>query len=463
MIRPLWPDFEYHEHQLHGIEWMLEREQIGVQCGGVTVFGGLQCDDMGLGKTIQMTGTMKNNPKKRTLLLAPLAMLETWQDVMIKANFNVFTLDNKAWTRPTNLKPKRSCVYITNYEKLLHSQSLLCGEGVEWDRVVLDESQKIRTPGGAIAAASRKIVAPIRWAMSGTPLVNSMRDVVSQLSFLGVPCNKSWSWDASFVALMPQILIHRSLDSLRTVLVTAPPPPIIEEMILPFASEAESAFYRLIQGDINAHFLHRYRHDILTTQEKLKMIVRLRQISVHPQVYIKAKRKESAEYERADWTGPATKLVALTEIIRSESGHKYLVFCQFHDEMDIIQKHLISENVISKDSIISYHGGMTHAQRSSALSAAKDESCKVLLIQLQSGGVGLNLQEFDRCIFMSPWWTSALMDQAIARAVRMGQKRVVRVIHLKLAEEKTMNIDRLISGKADLKKDALVRLFHMAM
>jgi SNF2 family DNA or RNA helicase len=86
-----------------------------------------------------------------------------------------------------------------------------------------------------------------------------------------------------------------------------------------------------------------------------------------------------------------------------------------------------------------------------------------MIIQLQAGGVGLNLQEYDRIIFMSPWWTSALMDQAIARAVRMGQKKVVKVFHLLLAVEQSAayNIDKIMNDKAEEKRYMLQKIFTM--
>jgi SNF2 family DNA or RNA helicase len=86
----------------------------------------------------------------------------------------------------------------------------------------------------------------------------------------------------------------------------------------------------------------------------------------------------------------------------------------------------------------------------------------VLLLQLQSGGVGLNLQHFTKIIFMSPWWTSALMDQAIGRAVRIGQKERVTVTMLVLKEEETMNIDAKMLEKAETKRGMLDMLFRYA-
>jgi SNF2 family DNA or RNA helicase len=83
-------------------------------------------------------------------------------------------------------------------------------------------------------------------------------------------------------------------------------------------------------------------------------------------------------------------------------------------------------------------------------------------LQLQSGGVGLNLQHFSKVIFMSPWWTSALMDQAIGRAVRIGQENTVTVTMLVLKEEETMNIDAKMLEKADTKRGMLEKLFTYA-
>jgi SNF2 family DNA or RNA helicase len=73
---------------------------------------------------------------------------------------------------------------------------------------------------------------------------------------------------------------------------------------------------------------------------------------------------------------------------------------------------------------------------------------EVMLIQLQSGGTGINLQHFDRIIFTGPWWTKALMEQAVGRAVRIGQKNVVKVFNLSLKEEEALNIDKYMLEKA---------------
>jgi SNF2 family DNA or RNA helicase len=462
LLDPLWPGFKYLDHQIAGVNWMLSKEREGTLWNGDHIFGGLQCDDMGVGKTIQMTATILHNPVPKTLLLVPIAMIETWQSVLTRAGLNVFLVNKgNSWNIASKFRPKKPQVYVTNYEKILFHEHLFVSDTSEWDRIVLDESHKIRTPTGAITRVVNKIAAPIRWAMTGTPLVNSLRDVASQLQFLGVTMKGACAWTPSMMGLIPQIMIHRSLGSIDPA--SAPAPPVVEHKVLEFSSGEEKRIYRAIQGEIKASRLTSYVRDIAATN-KMLMLMRLRQASIHPQIYINSMRKSDPTYDREDWEATPAKFTELGDIIREElildPTHKYIVFCQFHDEMNLIKDYLISNRIAS--GVQMYHGEMSADERTASLRVARLPECQVLLIQIHSGGVGLNLQEFDRCIFLSPWWTAALMNQAIARTVRMGQTRTVRVIHLTMAEEKTMNIDRHIHAKVALKHEALQRLFLVA-
>jgi SNF2 family DNA or RNA helicase len=142
---------------------------------------------------------------------------------------------------------------------------------------------------------------------------------------------------------------------------------------------------------------------------------------------------------------------------------RWIVFCQFHDEMEILQAYLESSPAVNK--VFQYHGGLTQEQKDAVIDETKEPLSQaearhdILLLQLQSGGVGLNLQHFTKIIFMSPWWTAALMDQAIGRAVRIGQKETVEVFMLVLKEEETMNIDETMLQTAESKRGMLEKVF----
>jgi SNF2 family DNA or RNA helicase len=485
-LRPLWTGFQYFQHQVDGIRWMLNKEEIGTDVWNrketdlVTVYGGLQCDEMGLGKTIQVVATIVNHPLKLTLLLAPLAMVETWSQVCRRAGLRVYHSVSGIWecVNPDDVVPEwcdeegiHPCVYITNFEKLYTTSRLF--RGASFDRVVLDEAHKIRNGDGQMAKEARRVNAPIRWAVTGTPLVNGMKDVVSLLAFIGVPYSPLWRWELRLDEAFADLTLHRSLESLRSVLNDAPPRPVIHSMRLPFASEKEKEFYFAIQGMAMAE-AKKWESEVISSQNAFLLLLRLRQISVHPQIYINAKRRQARNYGRRDWKGPSTKLLAVRDILLKDTKmveddghvHKYLIFCQFNDEIEILRDYLESLGLFRAENILSYDGSLTQDQRTAVLEHSKASvEPTVLLLQLQAGGVGLNLQEYDRIIFVSPWWTAALMDQAIARAVRMGQRQVVHVYHLQLEaeqeDEDAILIDKLIQDKAEEKRLMLQGLFAM--
>lgn len=474
-LHPLWKGFTYFQHQIDGIKWMLEKEVVGSYVPNsdyslmVHVRGGFQCDDMGLGKTIQIVGVMVNNIVKTTLIIAPLAMVQTWSELCQRVGMAVYEIENSKWTYknpanagiPRRFMKNRPAVYISNYDKMHHHISMFQRD---WDRIVLDEAHVIRNGDTYISSLSRNIHATIRWVVTGTPLVNSYADIVSLMAFLGVPYSRLWKWEARYLQILPHLLIHRSLDLLRSTIENAPPVPEINHIVLPFTTEEEEDFYFGIQG-ATEELLAKYSRDALNSGETFKLLLRLRQISVHPQVFINAKRREDKRYHRSDWSLPCTKFEKIREIIETDTDdHRYLIFCQFHDEMEYLHDFLIEEGIV--ENVLMYNGSLNQKQRTEVLRQSKESTEKtVMLLQLQAGGVGLNLQEYDRIIFISPWWTSAMMDQAVARAVRMGQTRVVKVFYLQLVAEKdnSINIDKLINQTADRKRELLKNIYAICV
>jgi len=471
-MRPLWNSFTYFAHQEEGVEWMLKKEISGTivsksdGTNRTTVYGGFQCDDMGLGKTIQIVSVLVNNPKRLTLIVAPLAMIDTWSTICDAAGMNVFQLKKHDWVQtnpdveiPDYFIKMQPSIYITNYDKVINSP-VKCNK--DWNRIVLDEAHTIRNGKSVSAFCMRRLRAPIRWAVTGTPLVNSLSDVVSLMTFIGVPCTPGFRWEQGYYQILPELLIHRSLESLRAVLSEAPPLPEIIHEVLPFTTPEEEEFYMGVQCTDNLLNM-KYARDVLTSSQTFLLLLRLRQLAVHPQVYINAKRREDSTYDRDAWDGSCTKFERVLDIIENDDDtrvHKYIVFCQFREEMELFQTYLTGWNL----EVLLYNGSMNQDQRTAVLARSKETThTTVLLIQLQAGGVGLNLQEYDRIIFVSPWWTSALMDQAIARAVRMGQKEVVKVYHLRLECETPnpgiINIDEHICQKADEKRRMLEKVF----
>jgi SNF2 family DNA or RNA helicase len=151
-------------------------------------------------------------------------------------------------------------------------------------------------------------------------------------------------------------------------------------------------------------------------------------------------------------------------ICEAKESHKWIVFCHFHQEMDMLQDMFRAETAV--DLVQQYHGGLTAVQKQDVLERTHmplmEGKQEVLLVLLQSGGTGLNLQHFDQIVFTGPWWTKALMDQAVGRAFRIGQKKTVTVYNLCLKEEEALNIDTYMAEKANAKGDLCRRVLQSA-
>jgi transcription termination factor 2 len=478
-IPPIWPSIEYLPHQKTGIQWMLNKERKGtdVKCvseSTVRLFGGIQADEMGLGKTIQMVATMRANPKERTLIILPVALQETWIGVLVRAGLKVMTLKRMGssylWGRHSTclnsgIISGAGSVYVTNYEKVNRYPSLFM---TKFDRIVLDEAHKIANNSTSNFRAICNIECDIHWALTGTPIVNSWNDLRSLIIFLGIPNEympSRFGSQESHIGESARLVIHRSMDSLRSSIPSAPPVPVEHTHRLDFATDFEADFYRGVQGAIKSS-LSSYKDDLIEPSQgsTFKLYLRLRQISLHPDIYIQSRRKAKGgcSYTRPLFSKPSTKFLALERLIRSEKdmegpSPRYIVFCQFTEEMRILKKYLTELEDLNLI-VETFQGGMTETQRIRTLDRAKSMA-DVFLIQLQAGGCGLNLQEFNRVVFMSPWWTTALMNQAIARAVRIGQKDVVHIHKFILNEENTINIDEAMLEKAEAKNILLQELF----
>ena len=450
----LWKGFEYKPHQVIGVKWMLEREKEEPK-------GGILCDEMGLGKTIQMLGLIKSGPSK-TLLVVPLAVAKQWKDTSIRCRINVLVFTKKSWKLQSPPFPNAPVIYIIGYEALATSIDQI--SIIQFDRLVCDEAHrlgvnKIRDllkANKPITKLGYKTVARIKatckWFLTATPVVNSEDDVLSLFSLLSPELNK-----LPLEFLMSTYVLARTMDQLRTQIPNAPLPPIIVTHKLDFVTPDEEEFYVGIQTNIARQL--KYNESALAV---LRLILLLRQLSIHPQVYIEARRKKFNGIKLDCWNEPSTKFVKMKMLMEAEAHepHKWIVFCHFHEEMELMQQYLRACDFIRH--IETYSGSLDAAQKEAALKKVRgpfdgEKTCDVLLVQLKAGGVGLNLQEFDRIIFNSPWWTQAAIDQGIGRAVRIGQQKQVIVHNLVLKQEEVnnvRNIDSWMKKIADKKNSA---------
>lgn len=441
----LWDGFAYELHQVAGIKWMLARES------GPLHQGGLLCDEMGLGKTIQTIGLIKaanavSGSLKNTLLLGPLPVLEQWRATAAKAGLNCWSPTKEGRWSPSEgskLKLHAPNLFLVNYESAVKKPHLF--EGRTWDRIICDEAHRMANKGVSWQLVE-KIPCNKHWFLTATPIVNTKSDLQALFELLGAP----YSDDTA-----SQYIMARTMEQLRPIMPHLPKPAIEKTYTLDFETEDEAEFYRGIQGQVVRRWKAQVADGGGNALDRFRLIMRLRQISLHPQIYIESRRNElGALYNRPDWIDPSTKFEGIRGLIEHDTvPKKWIIFCHFHKEMELMSEFLNYSDKIGRTWL--YSGKMTAAQRTAVLAETLEplegEKHQVLLIQLQSGGTGLNLQHFQNIVFSGPWWTAALMQQAIGRAVRIGQKNQVTVFHMVLKEEGGLNIDRLMRLKAEKK------------
>ena len=464
-LQPLWDGFSYKPHQEYGVNWLLKRENADIK-------GGVLCDEMGLGKTIQMLGLINESPLNKTLLVAPLAVLDQWRLTAERCKIRCFTFDTKkmTWILKTKLFSSGKNLFLIGYECLGNNISLLSTS--KYDRIICDEAHRlgVKNIRAKLATSAvieklafnsiRRMVAPSKWFLTATPVVNSEDDIYSLFGLL----NKSLI-NEPIDELMGTYALARSMEQLRASIEDAPKEAIIKNHRLDFASEKEEQFYTQIQTNVEAQLM--YNENALIV---LRLIMMLRQLSIHPQVYIEARKKKvKGVYE--DWLTASTKFLKIKQLLEEEKDkpHKWIIFCHFHTEMTLLQTYLGECDFVRH--IETYSGSLNMDEKANALNKVRDpfgpdeKKCDILLIQLKAGGVGLNLQEFDRIIFSSPWWTQAAIDQGIGRAIRIGQKNQVVVHNLTLKQEETTsvrNIDKWMKSKAQEKEAMNGAILEMA-
>ena len=469
-LTPAWKDAVYHEHQEHGVKWMLQAEELGYTIPDTdhVVRGGILGDKMGVGKTIQSLGLIANGCNgQKTLVITPLAVRGQWESELRRADVNLFLPQQwgSKWLPQEPQIPGRKTVHLIHYDKVA-SKPQLCSISEGYDRIILDEAHTIRNASTKKAEAVFQAAKGVkyRWALTGTPITNSMDDVTTYLKFIGCPTDPGKKWQDKYELWARNLYLSRQLteciaEGQENIV---PPTPIEETRLLNFTSATEEVLYKDIHNNEESKW--RNAKALKGSSYQLAMfaiLLRLRQVSVNPQIYIKARQKEAFGWSGPEFNQVSRKFDEVAYLLREaaeqqeSAEHKWIIFCQFHEEMVQLDKFLRAHPFVGQ--VLQYHGGMNMREREQALKESKlpTEAGKqdVFLIQLKAGSTGLNLQHYDRIIFVSPWWTMAEMEQAKARAVRIGQKKVVKIYMLHLETEQPFNIDKFMMDKVFEKKD----------
>ena len=407
-------------YQREGVLWMLTMES---QDSGPK--GGFLCDEMGLGKTVQLVATILGNPKKSTLIVVPKSIITQWVNEIEKfaPQLSVHIFDGpKRYLKEADVVIMPYSLLSTNEVTVIHMKS--------WDRIVLDEAHEIRNKKSKLFKSVNRIKAEIKWLVTGTPVFNSMEDFVSLCAFLGI--------DKTLVQGMSNkikdiYILRRTKDDLAKISERLRLPDCHFENVELEMFPDERQLYEFVFQDAQETIRDAFKNAISLNSKNmviLECLLRARQVMIWPAMYLEGIAKKTGT-QAEQWVGRSNKMETLFRMIKSHPDEKTLVFCQFRGEMDYIQKNM-------ERPTFRIDGSVAKEERDNQVTAFKRASPgAVFIIQIRSGGQGLNLQEATRVYITGPSWNPATELQAVGRAHRTGQTKTVYVKKLIYNESDT--------------------------
>lgn len=431
---------EFREYQTKGFGWLWFMYKYGLN--------GILADDMGLGKTLQALAVIQKAKEEDgpmpTLVICPTTVVFNWESEIQKFAPTLSCM------KLSGVERKQYFKEIPNYDVVITSYALVRRDIAKLKEynfryVILDESQNIKNAMSQTAQAVKKLQAPHKLALSGTPIENKLEELWSVFDFLMPGFLFSV---ADFNSRYVNPIMERQDKTVEKRLKLQIYPFILRRMKRDVAKDLPDKVENIAYCELTDEQRDFYLQVLDSTKEELfksieqngleksrlsifSALLRLRQICCHPRLYDKENVKNIMK------SGKFEKLKAMLEEIIDE-GHRILLFSQFVDMLDIIKAWLEREGIPYE-----YLTGKTKDRQGAVERFNSTPSIPIFLISLKAGGTGLNLTGADYVIHYDPWWNPAVEDQATDRAYRIGQTKkvfVYRLITKNTVEEKIQKL-----------------------
>ena len=447
---------ELRQYQVTGFKWLKILDNYK--------FGGILADDMGLGKTIQLLAVIQSyleeekNPKP-SIVVCPSSLSLNWKNEIDKFAPNIKTLviHGNAEERANQIENiEKYNLVITSYDLLKRDIEEYKAKDYKFKYIIADEAQYIKNNNTQNAKVIKEIKADTRFALTGTPIENSLSELWSIFDFImpgylysyrkfkeiyEVPIvkdNDEWVLKKLKMLIEPFIL-RRTKQEVLTELpdktISVLNNEMQDEQLKIYTSYMANA-KREVSQELKENGFEKSQMKILA------LLMRLRQICCHPSLFL------------SNYTGESSKLNQCIEVIKDAvlSGHKILLFSSYSSMLEIIGEELKKENI--------KHFKLTGQTKVGDRLKLVEEfnsnnEIKVFLISLKAGGTGLNLIGADMVIHYDPWWNLSAENQATDRTYRIGQKKNVQVYKLITKDSIEERIYELQEKKAQLAKSML--------
>ncbi|MCV6986967.1 DEAD/DEAH box helicase [Mycobacterium shinjukuense] len=433
-------------YQADGFSWLATLYTHGL--------GGILADDMGLGKTVQSLALIchvrqRNSCPDPFLVVAPSSVLANWaaEAARFAPKLSAVAITDTLRRAGADLRELAAGADIVITSYTLFRLEFDAYAARSWSGLILDEAQYVKNRHAKTYQCARRLLAPVKIAITGTPMENNLMELWSLLSitapglfpnpvtfadYFAKPIERTG--DPELLALFRRRI--KPLVKRRTKELVAAELPAKQEQVLDIELPAR---HRTLYDKR----LQRERQKVLGLLDDiernrftiLKSLTVLRQMALHPGLV-----------DPAHDTLASAKVDVLTEQLRdvADGGHRALVFSQFTRFLRRVGDRLDAEGVD-----YCYLDGRTR-NRPKVIQRFKEGGAPVFLISLKAGGFGLNLTEADYCFLLDPWWNPATETQAIDRTHRIGQTRNVMVYRLIARDTIEEKVIALSARKAKL-------------
>ncbi len=440
---------------------LLRVELLPYQMDGIAFAAGagraVLADDMGLGKTIQGVGVAELLAREagieRVLVICPTSLKSQWRNEIHRFSDRTEQLVmGRAEDRAAQYRDG-AFFTICNYEQVL--RDIMVIESARWDLIILDEGQRIKNWEAQTTRIVKSLKSQFALVLSGTPLENRLDELYSVVQFVdGRHLGPGFRFFNRYRITDEKgyVLGYQHLDELREQL-----KPILlrrtRDMVMKDLPPRNTQIIHIPPTD-EQKVLHATHLQIVASISSKSYISEMDLLRLRQALLMCRMTADSTFLVDKQAPGYSTKLQTLDELFEElfvDGDHKAVVFSEWTKMLNLIEPLLKKRNV----PFVRLEGKIPQSKRQQIVNEFQNNpKCKVFL-STNAGSTGLNLQAADTVVNVDLPWNPAVLEQRIARAHRMGQKRPVNVYVL--VTEKTLE-EQLLTTLGQKKELAMAAL-----